>query len=115
MFTDRISVLKARLVEGLYGDYMDWDNPVLTPVPAPVTVQPLTSSEQYDGLGTTVTEQGWRVISAPGHIVDSIKSSDRVSVEGMPGDFEVDGEPQHWRGIMPHSEFRLKRYEGMGV
>lgn len=116
MYAERVSIVRPTLIDSPYSSQPveDWDNPVLVPLEAPVSVHPLTSEEDYDGRGSTVTVTGWRLISAPGYLLEDLDQSDRIVVDGWPETFAVDGRPAHWRTILPHTEARLQLYEGMG-
>jgi hypothetical protein len=79
------------------------------PVPYfPCRVQPVTTSED-DNNAVRVTSQ-WRVYGPPGMVVDA---DDRVTWGGR--EFEVDGDPEHWRsptGARAHTEIVLRRVTG---
>lgn len=116
IYSDQVFKLEPTLISSPYSTepVEDWSNPKRVLIEAPVSVQPLSSVEQWNGLDVNFTQEGWRMISAPGHILDDLTASSRVYVEGIEDELEVDGPPQHWRGILPHTEVRLKRYEGYG-
>ncbi|WP_311520890.1 hypothetical protein [uncultured Corynebacterium sp.] len=112
MFTDRVFIVKPRLVESVYSTELvkDWTNPTLVAVDAPVSVQPVTSDEPWTGIRSSV-ETRWRLVTAPGHTID-VGADARLRVDGIDADLEVDGRPAQWGAPLPHTEINLKLYEG---
>lgn len=118
LFTDRVTVLRARRVRGPYGGWeLDWDDPVEDPVPFGVAVHPRTSSESEDHTRVHL-QTGWRLITQPGFHLE-VSATDRIRVESQPGDdggplvLHVDGAPAHFRTpILPHTEIDLEVRNG---
>lgn len=113
MFPDRIEQLLPTWTDGPYGTFPDWDNPIVTAIDVPVWIQPLTSTEYYDGLGTIQIVTGYRLISAPGKTLD-LKADDRIRKVGESQVYFLDGNPAQWGRPLPHTDAKLQVFEGMG-
>lgn len=114
LFPDRIERVRPTIKQGAYGEYEDWEDPIITPVDSPVWIQPLTSTEYYDGVGNTQVVTGYRLISAPGHVLD-LDSNDRLRIVGEDRQYFVDGRPAQWGRPLPHTDAKLEIVEGFGV
>lgn len=113
LYPDEVETIKPRLVDGPYGEYWDYDNPVITPVPFRVWIQPVSSVENYDGMGSTIVVTGYRLITPPGTQLD-VTANDQLRRVGETEVFEVQGKPAQWGRPLIHSEINLQIYEGVG-
>lgn len=113
LYPDEVETLKPRWVSGPYGDFWDYENPIIAPVPFRVWIQPVSSVENYDGMGTTIVVTGYRLITPPGTQLD-VTSQDRIRRVGETEEFEVQGKPAQWGRPLIHSEINLQIYEGVG-
>lgn len=102
---DRVTRLRAELVEGDYGnETRDWAN--ATSVDYPAEVQPVSSTE--DVVNQQRTETRWRVFLPASA---DLEATDRITWDG--DTFEVDGEVERHkaRGRLHHVEAVLLRVE----
>jgi len=115
MYTQRITRLRAPLVEGRLGSKTrDWPNAAEHTFPQLVAVQPATSRESTTEPRDQVIT-GWRVFSPAGVDLD-VLASDRIRLENGVV-CEVIGEVGRWphpirRGAVHHVEFDLQRVTG---
>lgn len=112
MFTEEISLVKPSYIDSPYSSepIEDWDNPVLVPVHGRVSIQPDTSAvtgETYDGMGQTRLLTGYRLITEPGLVLDTLTANDRIRVTGWSRDLSVVGAPSHFKAIIKHTEANL--------
>lgn len=112
-FPDEVEILSPRRVSGPYGDYWDWSDPIIAPVPFRVWIQPVSSIENYDGVGTTIVVTGYRLITPPGTQLD-VTSQEGIRRVGESEVFDVQGEPAQWGRPLVHSEVNLQIYKGVG-
>lgn len=113
LYPDEVETLKPVLRDGVYGDWWDYENPDIALVPFRVWIQPVSSVENYDGMGTTIVVTGYRLITPPGTQLD-VTSQDRIRRVGETEEFEVQGKPAQWGRPLIHSEINLQIYEGVG-
>lgn len=115
IFTERITIIRARMVPGEYGGLVeDWDQAEEIPYPHPVSVQPVTSTEDADGRAHLVTDR-WRVFTKPPHLIEKLRPTDRIRVDTWGEVLWAVARPLHWRtAILPHSEFDLEVIRGAG-
>lgn len=114
IFNHVISIVRPRRVRSSYGGLTDdWDNPEIIPVMVPVSVQPVSSTE-VEGTGRRLSTQSrFRLFTKPPHLLEDVRSTDRIRVEGWARDLDIIGEPGHWRTtILPHSEIELEDRHG---
>ena len=112
-FTTEIEILRATWVEDRYsssGGRWSWEDPEVTPVEFPVSVQPMTSSEGPPERPTLITS--WQMITPPGRDLP-LDSKSRIRVAS--GDeYSVDGDvhrfphPTIINGVH-HLEVQLQR------
>lgn len=112
-YPDEVETLKPRWAEGPYGGYWDYDNPIIEPVPFRVWIQPVSSVENYDGMGSTIVISGYRLITPPGNHLE-VNAKDKIRRVGESTTYEVVGEPAHWGRPLIHSEINLQIYQGVG-
>lgn len=104
--SDTVTVVRREVV-----GQDDRGNDIYDDVPVPYfpcRVQPVTTTEEENNA-IRVTSQ-WRVYGPAGMVVEP---QDRVRWDG--GEFEVDGDPEHWKsptGAKAHTEIVLKRVTG---
>ncbi len=113
IFTERVEILRPTARTGEYGGTVtDFEHPNVIPVSAPVSVQQVSTSEDEGAKSQLITTR-WRLYSQPGHLIEDLKSNDRIRVIGGVGGTWVVGDPEHWRGpLLPHTEVDLEAYRG---
>ncbi|EEI16273.1 phage head completion protein [Corynebacterium lipophiloflavum] len=114
IFTERITILRARIVDGEYGGKEeDWTNPVEIPVTFPVSVQPVGSEETESAASHQVSDK-WRVFSEPPNLIEELRPTDRVRVDTWGGiELDVAARPLHWRTeFLAHTECDLEVIRG---
>lgn len=87
----------------------DWDNPVLTSLPA-CSLQPETTREIRSGVDRIIVQTGWRLITRP-PVQVAVKSNYRIRVPGI-GDLYIVGDAEQWDGVQPHTEISLEDIYG---
>lgn len=114
IFTETIAIIRARRIPGDYGGWVDdWDDPEVIPVDAPVSVQPVSTADAEDTPRRNAVTATHAMYSAPPHILDELRDTDRIRVIGWPYDLDIEGRPMHWHTeILPHTEVDLKEHHG---
>lgn len=105
---DTIEVLRANLVESRGSKVRDWSDPTHITVKG-CSVQPSTTSRDFDGRTTQVTEE-WTLYAPPNA---DIAAGDRIEWQGLT--FEVNGAPMPWSsptGRVSHVYARLSEWRG---
>lgn len=113
IFTEQITIIRARTVPGDYGGTVDdWDNPIEIPVAFPVTIQPQQGSEETTTQSHLVTEK-YRAYTLPPHLLLDLKPTDRIRVDTWGKMLWAAGPPEHWRTEkLAHTEFTLEKING---
>ena len=105
---DSVTVKRGTLVESRGTKVIDWSKPTSSTVSG-CSVQPNTTTRDFDGRTTQVTE-GWTLYAPPG---SDIKAGDRVEWNSV--EFEIDGAPMPWTsptGRVSHMWARLVEWQG---
>ncbi|WP_433434496.1 phage head completion protein [Nonomuraea sp. CA-141351] len=110
IYVDRLTVLRAPLVDDVYGSVRDWANASVAGSYR-ASVQPervssgSTADEDHDRETVLTT---YRVF-VPGSA--DVASADRVQFRGLV--YEVIGSPRHWTvGVGRHITFVMRRVDG---
>ena len=105
---DTITVKRAALVDSRGTKVRDWANAASFAVNG-CSVQPSTSSRDFDGRTTQVTEE-WTLYAPPG---SDLQAGDRIEWNGLT--FEINGAPMPWTsptGRVSHVWARLNEWSG---
>ena len=105
---DAVTVKRARLVDKRGTITLDWNNPETFELSG-CSVQPNTTTRDFDGRAIQVTEE-WTLYAPPG---SDLKAGDRI--EWNESVFEIDGAPMEWTsptGRVSHVWARLSEWRG---
>lgn len=105
---DTVTVKRATLVDKRGTKVLDWSEPTSITVGG-CSVQPNTTSRDFDGRTVQVTED-WTLYAPYG---SDIKAGDRIEWEGVT--FEINGAPMPWKsptGRVSHVWARLVEWRG---
>lgn len=118
IFVQEIEILRPGLVDDPYSTkpVLDYNNPTIIPVDFPVSVQPVSSTEQgvFDADRHGIVSQ-FRLITPPGTDLD-LQSTDRVRLGGLLV-MNAIGHPAKWPdpfrpGEVHHVEATLEVHNG---
>lgn len=112
LYPDRIEKGYPEMVPNPYGPGYteDWTNATWEEIDIPVSIQPMTSTENVDGASNVLVVTGYRLISAPGRGHLPIDTGDRVRKVGDNTVLLIDGTPAHWGAPLPHTEARIEDF-----
>ena len=114
IFTESITIIRPGRKRGDYGGWDDdWNNPTEIPIDTPVSIQPAGSDEQNSTTSQLITAR-WNGFTQPPHLIEELKSGDLIRVNNWPpgSNMWAVAKAEHWRSVLPHTEFALEEING---